>query len=355
MKKIIIIVPAIIPTGPVKGAIAMCNGLVPDISVTLLSLKPSDYDQSIIDPRVEQVNLGKIKSWYKKYRLMKDVLLSSGGREHVMTISYCFSADLFTLFLKPHSTIVSYIRGNLHMNYKYEYGYLGLLLAQFHYRFLRYYDSIISMSNAMNDQLNRFKLDNIWLIRNFIDELHINDDLLKTSKKYEKFTFIFAATLSDRKRPKLMVRAFKSLIEDGIDCNLIILGDGPLRIPIENTIRENGLKEYVSLKGFQSNPIEYIKKSHCMVLPSESEGISRALMEGLFCGIPCVARDIDGNKELINNDNGILFNKDSELAACLKKMIGNVKAEKYSGADNLLPTEFRQNYNVKQILGILQK
>ena len=39
-----------------------------------------------------------------------------------------------------------------------------------------------------------------------------------------------------------------------------------------------------------------------MVLPSFSEGTSRAALESLFLGVPIILRDVDSNKDLIDNN-----------------------------------------------------
>ena len=59
-----------------------------------------------------------------------------------------------------------------------------------------------------------------------------------------------------------------------------------------------------------------------MCLPSYSEGMSRAVLEALSLGIPCVLRNVKANSELIKDkENGILFNNTTDLYVSLNKAL----------------------------------
>ena len=88
-------------------------------------------------------------------------------------------------------------------------------------------------------------------------------------------------------------------------------------------------------------------------LPSLSEGTSRASLEALFIGLPCVLRKIDGNSELVEDGcNGILFEKDSDLYLAMLSALNIVDLN--SGHEDLLPLFFRQEYSSKKYLKLIQ-
>jgi glycosyltransferase involved in cell wall biosynthesis len=43
------------------------------------------------------------------------------------------------------------------------------------------------------------------------------------------------------------------------------------------------------------------------VLPSSQEGLPRSVMESLCCGVPVIASDIRGNRDLVAGGGGFLF------------------------------------------------
>ena len=84
-----------------------------------------------------------------------------------------------------------------------------------------------------------------------------------------------------------------------------------------------------------------LSKASVMVLPSYSEGISRAAMEALYLGIPCVMRNVDDNKALIEErNNGALFESDIELPDSILR--ANKIFNKNKTRIPLLPKAFRK-------------
>ena len=89
------------------------------------------------------------------------------------------------------------------------------------------------------------------------------------------------------------------------------------------------------------NPFNVLSQSDLFILPSMSEGVSRAAMEALYIGIPTIMRDIDGNYELINNNNGKLFSKDEDLKKTIISSMKLVnKKNDLKRRKNLLPNKF---------------
>ncbi len=59
--------------------------------------------------------------------------------------------------------------------------------------------------------------------------------------------------------------------------------------------------------GKQSDLRSYYSEADVFVLPSRREGMSNALMEAMLNGVPSIATDISGSRDLIsNNVNGII-------------------------------------------------
>ena len=59
-----------------------------------------------------------------------------------------------------------------------------------------------------------------------------------------------------------------------------------------------------------------LKASDIFYLPSRSEGLSNAMLEAMACAVPCVANDVGGNGELIQDGhNGYLVQVDDPAAA----------------------------------------
>ena len=70
----------------------------------------------------------------------------------------------------------------------------------------------------------------------------------------------------------------------------------------------------ITLYGRLDNPNKLVKNFDVFLLPSYSEGTSRAAMEALYLGLPCVMRDVDSNSDLIKGKGqGFLITNYNEL------------------------------------------
>lgn len=107
--------------------------------------------------------------------------------------------------------------------------------------------------------------------------------------------------LIERKGYQYLINAIPRILANGLDCELIILGEGSYRPILEQQIRELGLQGRVKLIGRQPNPRFWLEQMDLFVLPSLIEGLPTVIIESMARGVPVVASDIPGNDELIQN------------------------------------------------------
>lgn len=349
---VFLLIPSDIPSGPVKGAYALANSLVNYYSVTLVTIKRGFSADSYIDIRVRHICLSDHAFTYSdKLKFYRGLLLSAGRRDQILSLSLCLSADLLNVFCKSRAITSSSVRGNLFVNYFYDYGFLGLALAFFHLSTLRRIDKVIAMNGAMAQQVYKVTNRKPHIISNFIDE-SLYKSLESSRSNSGSYQFLFLGSLSSRKQPSIIVRALKEIIDLGIDASLNFIGSGPEITTIENLVHELGLHEHIKISGFVDRPASSIVQSDVLVLPSISEGISRAAMEALFLGVPCVLRDVDGARELITHGaNGATFCDDTELVTAMLHAAEISRRTEFRHC--LLPRRFRQDYVIHNYLSMI--
>jgi len=112
---------------------------------------------------------------------------------------------------------------------------------------------------------------------------------------------LFVGRLSEQKAPTLLVEAAAQLKRRGLEFELIMLGDGPLRPQLEAQIAELGLAEHVKLLGWASGPtvVSWLEQSRALVLPSFAEGLPVVLMEALAMQRPVISTIVAGIPELV--------------------------------------------------------
>lgn len=129
--------------------------------------------------------------------------------------------------------------------------------------------------------------------------------------------------LEPQKSYMRLLRIAKNLIEDGMDVELWILGDGTERNLLEQYVSENKMQERVCLLGFHTNPYKYLRQGDLFVCSSLSEGYSTAVTEALILGLPIITTDCSGMAELLKNGEcGVITeNDEAALYEGLKRLL----------------------------------
>lgn len=92
---------------------------------------------------------------------------------------------------------------------------------------------------------------------------------------------------------------------------LIFIGDGEERYDVEKKINEAGLAKFVRFTGFSDNVKQYYKYAFCYLSTSRWEGMPLSVLEAMSCGVPVVASNVTGNRDVvIHGRTGFIY--DSE-------------------------------------------
>lgn len=96
--------------------------------------------------------------------------------------------------------------------------------------------------------------------------------------------------LTEQKDFATLIRAFAE-VRRKRKARLVILGEGHLRLELEQLAHELGLQDDVLMPGFASNPYSWMSRAAVFVLSSRFEGSPNTLVEAMACGTPVVATD----------------------------------------------------------------
>lgn len=179
-------------------------------------------------------------------------------------------------------------------------------LNQFLWKFtLNIVQHLVTGTDSMADNYSihyGVKRDTVRIMPNWIDieRFRITDKKKETLEKFslsaDKKYVLFVHRLAERKGAHYIVPLAKKFDEKTI---FLIVGDGPYRKTLEKEIAASDLKN-VKLLGNISNTLipEIMQMSDVFLMPSEEEGFPRVLIEAMASGLPYVASDIGGVKEI---------------------------------------------------------
>lgn len=112
---------------------------------------------------------------------------------------------------------------------------------------------------------------------------------LNNNKKY----IVGIGRLAIQKNFSLLIKAF-SLLDDQIDAELIILGEGPERRNLEKLCYDLQVSDRVKMPGFLENPFSVLSRADVFVLSSNWEGYGNVIMEASAVGVPIISTDCPG-------------------------------------------------------------
>jgi len=124
----------------------------------------------------------------------------------------------------------------------------------------------------------------------------------------DAFTIGIVATLRSWKGHRYLLEAFARL--DDRSTQLVIVGDGPQRQPLEEQIKLLGLTARVVLPGNQREILPWFQALDVFVLPSyANEGVPQAIIQAMACEIAVVSTPIGAIPEaLVDDRTGLLVN-----------------------------------------------
>ncbi|MDK2767653.1 MAG: glycosyltransferase family 4 protein [Sphingomonas sp.] len=91
---------------------------------------------------------------------------------------------------------------------------------------------------------------------------------------------------------------------------LVIVGEGPDREAIEDTIANMGMEKQVLLAGFLPDPHKYMGLFDIFALSSKSEQQPIAVMEAMAAGLPIASTPVGDVAKMVHSDNVVTISKD---------------------------------------------
>lgn len=193
---------------------------------------------------------------------------------------------------------------------------------------------MVGVSRAVRDYLlgcgAGFTPDNTVMINNALDIEQAEKLQHPQSRARELLglpadAFIFGTIgrLVPVKRHIHLIEAFAQLHERHPNAMVAIIGEGRSRADLEACIRHHGLEGRVMLLGSRDGALQYVRAYDVFVMPSFSEGLPMALLEGMSAHLPIIASDIDSMRSIVEDAGGHLFKVEDvdDLANHLEHML----------------------------------
>jgi glycosyltransferase EpsD len=145
----------------------------------------------------------------------------------------------------------------------------------------------------------------------------VSKESFKREMGYEPNSFIllYAANFIDRKNHQFVLRALVGLKDLIPEVKILFAGSGARMQKMIDFTTKHGLHAYVDFLGFRKDMDRLLAIADVSISSSKQEGLGLALAEAMVCGVPVIASEDRGHKELIvHNETGFLFEQENEQA-----------------------------------------
>lgn len=126
----------------------------------------------------------------------------------------------------------------------------------------------------------------------------------------------------------------------------LICGRGVLMEYLKNLTKQLGLESKVKFLGFRKDIAEICKTADLFIFPSYQEGLPVALMEAMAAGLPVIASNVRGNRDLIEKENLFEPNDVNTLTSLIENELDAIEGD---GSKKVNYTNLEQ-YSLKNVL-----
>ncbi|WP_165366190.1 glycosyltransferase [Brumimicrobium glaciale] len=177
-------------------------------------------------------------------------------------------------------------------------------------------NSIFTISNKGKEEIREtWKVKDLSTIQ--VSRLGVERQEIQTNQNSSVFTLVSCSNVIPLKRVNLIAEAVLSSQEP---VHWIHFGDGVELNKIQKYCEENKQVHHdISFRGRLANEevLDFYKTNwiDAFINVSSSEGVPVSIMETMSFGIPCIATDVGGNSEIVNDENGALLDSNPSFKA----------------------------------------
>lgn len=300
-----------------------------DVEFVVLTSKP--FDGTFLNAQIIQVedNPQKINDKIKEIR--PDFVLSRVSRDFPHSFPLHCHSPFFSV--NRSKGIIRFIKNLL---YQKKYSEIRNEYSNFNPN-----TRILAGSDKMKtDYVTNMNLssENIFVIRPGCKEIYKE---MPEKQKNDFVTFGLVANSSFNKGGEFSLFAFAKLKKTGCKFKVKYVAKRPNKAFIPKfLISVLGLKDYIEIVPRYKNMEEFYKTIDCMLLPSMNEAFGLVVTEAMTYAIPSIVSDTTGVAEIIDNTNGITFERNTEDFAQKLKGFIDMYEKDFEGYVNMSKRAF---------------
>ena len=140
---------------------------------------------------------------------------------------------------------------------------------------------------------------------------------------------VFAGRICERERPALLADILRAARDQGLIFRALIIGDGELKVQLKDFLDQHQLADNIRMLGSVPHQrlLDILAASDILLMLSQYEGISIALLESMAAGVVPVVAKGGGHVEIVTPDAGVLIphgkNELRDYVAAIRRLLTN--------------------------------
>ncbi len=306
-KKLLIINSTLEKSGLTNVFFNLCSNINTELfDVHILTLSPeppnskkTEFEQLPI--HIHSLNLNRLAFFIKGKSQLIDYV-NSIKPDFIQTFSFR-GTYLASKYLSKYNLIAT-VQGDLMKNHTDVYGKIvGKYIAEKELAAFGKVNKKVVCSKALYE-IYKNKYNHLNIIKNGADEniffpvsKNVKLELRqKLGLNHDLLTFLSVGTLSERKDPITIIKAFKNS-ELTQKAQLVFLGDGVLN----EVCKEEAKGFNIIFLGNKDDVANYYQAADVFISASSSEGLPNTVLEAGMCGIFCILSNIPQHTEIFEN------------------------------------------------------
>ena len=347
MKKILFGITGLTLGGAERVLVDLANRIKDDYAVSILTVYAGGELESQLDESIEVKSIfpkrfeeySKLEVFKNSRQLRKKEQLPEGYDLYVSFLE----GPMTRLFAKDNNTDakkIVWVHNDI--SKVFGKGYKAKIKLKNDLKAYEKYDEVIFVSD---ENLEDFKqtypqFDNkkLKVIRNYIDykkvlekaEQEIDDAVT------DKVSLVSVCRLVDQKALDRFAAVHRRLLNEGLDHQVFVVGEGPARGTLTDLIEKLNIKDSFKLLGSRQNPYPYIKQADFFCLLSYYEGWGMVLDEAKILNKNILITDTAAKECVKDYAKAQVFdNTEDGVYEGLKNVLQNAKKEKQSTNENI--------------------
>lgn len=168
-----------------------------------------------------------------------------------------------------------------------------------------------------------------------------------------EIVFSYVAELNKNKNQILLMNVIEELKKENFKVKLLLVGTGNLIENYKQYVKNNQLDNEIKILGRRTDINEILSITDIYLASSIREGLPVNVMEAMYKGLPVIATDNRGHRELVKNKiNGFIVKTKEEMIQRIKELLNNEKLKKdiYDNAKNVV-----SQYEIKSVIQEMKK